>query len=201
MSTRWLGREDAVKVWCAYTHVPAFAAVILPRWHGARGCNQEISVRTKPIALGLAVLMLAGLTADCASKENAFEAARRNERDGTAAASSPQPAATPASVPSDSQAGTPAGSPAKGQALFTAQGCAACHSTGSNTVVGPGLEGVGTRAGTRVEGLGADAYIKQSIRDPGAFLVPGFNNLMPTIYSSLPDSDLNDLAAYLLSLK
>lgn len=168
----------------------------------------EKNVRTKAIALALLALTLASLAAGCSDKKGAFEDARQNERAATAAAANPAPATTaaPVSKGSGSSAATPApaapaGSPASGQALFTALGCVACHSTGSNTVVGPGQQGVGTRAVTRVSGLSAEAYIKQSIKDPGAFIVPGFNNLMPTIYASISETDLNDLVAYLLSLK
>jgi mono/diheme cytochrome c family protein len=165
-------------------------------------------LRTIAIALALFALTLAWLAAGCSDKNNAFEDARQNERAATASAANPAPATTAAPDPkgSSSSAATPApaasaGSLASGQALFTAQGCAACHSTGSNTVVGPGLQGVGTRAVSRVSGLTAEAYFRQSVRDPGAFIVPGFNNLMPTIYASISDADLNDLVAYLLSLK
>jgi cytochrome c2 len=165
-----------------------------------------VNVRTNAIALF--ALTLVWLAAGCSDKGNAFDAARKNEREATAAAANPTPAAPaePVSKSSGSSAATPApaasaGSPASGQALFTAQGCAACHSTGSNTVVGPGMQGVGTRAVSRVSGLTAEAYFRQSVRDPGAFIVPGFNNLMPTIYASISDADLNDLVAYLLSLK
>jgi hypothetical protein len=43
--------------------------------------------------------------------------------------------------------------------------------------------------------------MRQSIRQPGAFLVSGFQNLMPVIYASVSDSDLEDLIAYLETLK
>jgi cytochrome c2 len=47
------------------------------------------------------------------------------------------------------------------------------------------------------------AYIRESILDPSAFLVPGFpDNLMPKTYGELftPD-EINDLIAYLLTLQ
>lgn len=163
-------------------------------------------MRTHAFALALFALTLAWLAAGCSDRKNAFEDARHNELAATAANPAPATPAAPVSKGSGSSAATPApaastGSPASGQALFTAQGCAACHSTASNTVVGPGLQGVGTRAVTRVSGLTAEAYFRQAVKDPGAFLVPGFNNLMPTIYASISETDLNDLVAYLLSLK
>jgi hypothetical protein len=42
-------------------------------------------------------------------------------------------------------------------------------------LVGPSLFGLAERAPSRVPGLEADEYIRQSIVDPDAFVVPGFN--------------------------
>ena len=106
------------------------------------------------------------------------------------------PAATTAPEPTQA----PAGDAGNGQSLFTANGCSGCHSTGTDKVIGPGLAGVLQRAATRVEGMSAEAYIEQSIRDPGAFVVTDFSNVMPTTFGSLPDSDIQDLIAYLSTL-
>ncbi|MDA1257201.1 MAG: cytochrome c [Chloroflexi bacterium] len=89
---------------------------------------------------------------------------------------------------------------ARGQTLFATKGCSACHSTGDNQVIGPGLAGIGDRAVSRVAGLTADSYLEEAIRDPGTFLVEGFANLMPPIFADLPDSEVEELIAYLKSL-
>ena len=81
-----------------------------------------------------------------------------------------------------------------------ATNCASCHSTGDNTVVGPGLAGIGDRAGTLVDGLSADEYIEQSIREPGAFIVDGFPAVMPE-WSHLGDDSIDALVTYLKTLK
>ena len=86
-----------------------------------------------------------------------------------------------------------------GQALF-ASNCTACHSTGSDTRVGPGLAGVGDRAGTRVDGLSADDYIKQSLREPNAYLVDGFAGGMQA-FTTLTDEEIDGLVAYLKTLE
>jgi cytochrome c oxidase subunit 2 len=78
--------------------------------------------------------------------------------------------------------------------------CASCHSTGDNTVVGPGLAGIGDRAGTLVDGLSAEEYIEQSIREPGAFIVDGFPAVMPE-WSHLGDDSIDALVTYLKTLK
>lgn len=100
--------------------------------------------------------------------------------------------------PSDSAGGDPA--VANGKSVFDANACIACHSTGENAVVGPGLAGVGERAATQVAGQSADDYLREAIVDPGAYIVDGFPNAMPGTFGSLPDGDINDLIAYLKSL-
>ncbi|MBI4219328.1 MAG: c-type cytochrome [Chloroflexi bacterium] len=89
--------------------------------------------------------------------------------------------------------GAKPGDPQRGEQLFARKGCSGCHSTGTNTIVGPGLAGVGDRAG-------AEAYITESVRNPAAFVVPGFPNAMPQ-FGTITDQELNDLIAYLLTLK
>ncbi len=91
-------------------------------------------------------------------------------------------------------------SPADGESVFNAN-CVACHSTGTNTIVGPGLSGLFDRAGSSVAGQSADDYVRESLTDPGAFVVEGFQNIMPaTIAASLSSGDLDDLVAYLGTL-
>jgi cytochrome c2 len=109
-----------------------------------------------------------------------------------------QPAAAEATeVPA---ASAPAGDAVNGEAVFQSNGCSGCHSTGDNTIVGPGLKGVGAKAGDRVAGLTADEYLTASIKDPGSFVVDDFQNAMPPIFGSMADSDILDLIAYLKSL-
>ncbi len=88
------------------------------------------------------------------------------------------------------------GDSAAGEVLFS--NCSACHSTGEDTVVGPGLGGVYERAGSRTS-LDADAYLVQSIREPSVYLVEGFAALMPA-FDQLSDQDIQDLIAYLKTL-
>ena len=52
-----------------------------------------------------------------------------------------------------------------GKELFDISGCANCHSTGDERVVGPGLAGVYSRAARR-KVLDADDYIEESLREP-----------------------------------
>ena len=62
--------------------------------------------------------------------------------------------------------------------------------------VGPDLTAVADRAATRVTGLDARAYIRQSLRDPGAYRVAGYSALMPDL--RLTDEQIDSLTAFLL---
>lgn len=81
--------------------------------------------------------------------------------------------------------------------------CAGCHALEPDTIViGPSLAGVGTRAETRVDGYDARAYIETSILNPGAYIVEGFNDVMPKNFGKdLTSADFDAVVAYLLSLK
>ncbi|MHB8629474.1 MAG: c-type cytochrome [Aggregatilineales bacterium] len=97
------------------------------------------------------------------------------------------------------------GEPARGQALFQgAATCSSCHDVANGvTIVGPSLKGVASRAGSREPGKSAADYIHESIVTPNAFIVPGFQpNIMPqTFAQTLSTQQINDLVAYLLTLK
>ncbi|MFN2187306.1 MAG: c-type cytochrome [Candidatus Promineifilaceae bacterium] len=90
----------------------------------------------------------------------------------------------------------------RGQRIFKRE-CTACHSTkpGVN-IVGPSLDGIASRAGTRVDGLDSRAYIYRSITKPSDYVVDGFVDQMPTTFrSSLTDEELDDLINFLLTLE
>lgn len=97
-----------------------------------------------------------------------------------------------------------------GQALFAQSvigsqaGCATCHSLEAGvTIVGPSMAGIGTIAGTRVAGMSAEDYLKESILEPDAYLVEGFPaGVMVQVWEEvLTEDQLNDLVGYLLTLK
>jgi hypothetical protein len=95
----------------------------------------------------------------------------------------------------------------RGREVFTSQSlgaCDVCHSTKPGDVgVGPSLAGVADRAGDRVAGLDAEAYLRQSILDPDAYVVDGFRaGQMLDIYEErLSEDDLDALVEYLLTLR
>jgi hypothetical protein len=64
------------------------------------------------------------------------------------------------------------------------------------------LSGVASRAGTRVADLSAEEYIRQSILDPRAYLVDGFDPIMPeNVIKVLGEDNFEDLVAFLMTLE
>jgi mono/diheme cytochrome c family protein len=92
------------------------------------------------------------------------------------------------------------GDPTKGKALYTAQGCGGCHTfkpAGSNAKIGPDLDNLAADAKKANQGPLA-VYAVESIKNPGAYVVPGFpNGVMPNYGSQLSDQQIADLAAFL----
>jgi hypothetical protein len=65
------------------------------------------------------------------------------------------------------------------------------------------LSQIGTDAATMVPDLSAEEYLGQSIQEPNAFIVEGFQpNIMPQNFSELISPEqLDDLVAFLLAQK
>jgi mono/diheme cytochrome c family protein len=103
-----------------------------------------------------------------------------------------------------------AGNASAGEALFaqtlidTQPGCITCHSLEPGvTTVGPSVANIGAEAETRVSGQSAADYLLSAIVEPQAYVVEGFSaGIMPATYGDvLTEQQINDLVAYLLSLK
>jgi mono/diheme cytochrome c family protein len=89
---------------------------------------------------------------------------------------------------------------AAGKALFASNGCGGCHTfkpAGSNGKVGPDLDNLAADAKKANRGP-LPAYVKESIEDPPAYVVPGFpNGVMPVYKGKLTDAQINDLVKFL----
>jgi mono/diheme cytochrome c family protein len=127
---------------------------------------------------------------------------------GPAATPTPEtpPTPTPLSLSAIQTAlqALPAGDPERGQQVFTAAGCVACHAVVSDVkIVGPSLQGVVTQVGTLRPGYTAEEYLYESIVAPNAYVVADFQpDIMPKVFlDTLPPQDLADIIAYLMTLK
>jgi cytochrome c2 len=104
------------------------------------------------------------------------------------------------------------GDEANGEKLYSqtvigsasAPGCVTCHSLEPDvTLVGPSHAGLANRAGSYIEGMSAEDYLRESITDPDAHIVEGFTpGVMYQNYGTdLQAREVNDLIAYMLTLK
>jgi nitric oxide reductase subunit C len=134
--------------------------------------------------------------------------------------------AAPAPASSAATAATPGARPgsggenpmALGERLFrtAAPACNACHSVAPGVdMAGPSLAGVSARAAQTIasadykgKAKDAQAYIRESIQEPSAYLMPGAMysangvSFMPNTYGkTLTTEQIDQLAAYLSSLK
>lgn len=107
-------------------------------------------------------------------------------------------------------AATPgAGDPNRGKQIIeqVAQPpCGTCHTIpgipGAVGTVGPDLAGVATRASQRVPGESAEQYLRESLVNPNAYVVPGFPSPSPMpSYEALGSQQINDVVAFLLTLR
>jgi cytochrome c oxidase subunit II len=90
-----------------------------------------------------------------------------------------------------------------GQQLYQTLGCASCHGANGEGGRGPTLAGLVGRD-TPLEGgqtVKADeAYIRESILNPGAKVVAGFQPIMPTFQGQVSEDQLVQIIAFIKSL-
>lgn len=91
----------------------------------------------------------------------------------------------------------------QGEGVASSQGCTACHSIDGSASSGPtwvGLYG----SEVELEGGGTakanDAYIEQSIVDPGAEVSAGFSASMPSFEGKISEEDMAALIEYIKSV-
>ena len=91
-----------------------------------------------------------------------------------------------------------------GERLYQgAGGCAACHGLGTrapNLLTDHAGQGaIGARCGNRPQGLSCKAYLYESMINPGAYVVPGFENIMPDVRRQLSADQIWAVIAFLES--
>jgi cytochrome c oxidase subunit 4 len=99
-----------------------------------------------------------------------------------------------------------AASAERGKEVFATIGCVQCHTIkgvpGATATIGPALDGIGTRAASRLPPMTADQYIIESIKHPSSYLVPGYESAqaMPEFESRMNQQQFLDLVKFLESL-
>jgi len=137
----------------------------------------------------------------------------RGEHHARARSAAPAPASTTAPTTTAAPSGslgpvavTPA-LVAGGRALYTADGCVACHSLSGSAGAGPALNGIAGGTVTLADGstvTADDAYLERSIADADAQIVKGYRaGVMPAAVASFDlaakPADVRALVAYLKS--
>lgn len=105
----------------------------------------------------------------------------------------------------------------RGRRVFDGAGCSACHSVEPGVaLVGPSLAGVARTAAERVLEAGyqgeagdAESYLKESILTPNAYIAPPAGkhatpqgqSYMPEAFTTLEEQAVDDLVAYLTTLR
>ncbi|MCA9583012.1 MAG: c-type cytochrome [Myxococcales bacterium] len=94
-----------------------------------------------------------------------------------------------------------------GSKIFASKACGACHSVDGSAGQGPTFKGVWGRTealadGTsvKIEGIDGENYMRESILNPSAKVVSGYNPVMPAFAGILGDAEIDALIAYMKSM-
>ncbi len=87
-----------------------------------------------------------------------------------------------------------------GRKLFQVRGCQQCHSMDGSAKTGPSLLGVFGREAQMADGsivVADENYLRQSILEPNARVVAGYEPVMPTYQGRLEDEEILAIIEYL----
>lgn len=93
---------------------------------------------------------------------------------------------------------------AYGEQLYTAKACVTCHRIDGTPYTGPSFLGIYGVAHKMADGSNVEVdenYIRESILNPQAKVVAGYQPVMPTYQGLLNDRQIDALIAYIKSLK
>lgn len=103
------------------------------------------------------------------------------------------------------QTGVSADPVERGERWYTTYGCNACHSLDGTPGVGPTWQGLYGSQRQFTDGTSTtadDEYLYNSIRNPGATIVEGFQDLMPAnVAADMTDDQINDVIRFIESLR
>jgi cytochrome c oxidase subunit 2 len=91
----------------------------------------------------------------------------------------------------------------RGAQIAQENGCTGCHSIDGTEAIGPTWQGLYGSEVTLADGstvTADDAYITESIHDPGAKIHEGFQNIMPATFADMPEDEIEAIIAYIQTL-
>ena len=94
--------------------------------------------------------------------------------------------------------------PARGERLVNKAGCLNCHAVSGKEKIGPNLQGLYGSKIPLADGktvAGDEEYLRESLEDPGAKIVKGYPNVMPTYKTSMRPEEIRAVVEYLKTLK
>lgn len=105
----------------------------------------------------------------------------------------------------DANGGGVSGTPAEqGEQLVQLQGCVTCHSDDGSDMIGPTFKGLWDKEEKLADGTTVtvdENYIRESILDPAAKIVEGYNNVMTPYEGRISDEEITNIIEYLKTLK
>jgi len=101
--------------------------------------------------------------------------------------------------------GGPSGTPVEqGEALVMQQGCQTCHSIDGSPNLAPSFKGLFGKTEQLDDGSSINVdenYLRESIINPAAKIVNGYNNIMPPYEGLLNDDEVTNIIEYIKTLK
>ncbi len=112
---------------------------------------------------------------------------------------SPAPETVEGETPQAAPQAAARGNAEAGKAVYAENGCGSCHTfgpAGSRGTTGPNLNELEQSAEEANQGT-VEEYTRESIRNPNAYVKPGFPEGVMPAYDGLQPKQLNDLVAFL----
>jgi cytochrome c oxidase subunit 2 len=93
---------------------------------------------------------------------------------------------------------------AAGEKLFQTKACFTCHTTDGKAAIGPSFRGVFGKSETMADGSSVtvdEEYIRESVLNPTAKVVQGFQPVMPTYQGQLKPNEIQALIEFIKGLR
>jgi cytochrome c oxidase subunit 2 len=92
---------------------------------------------------------------------------------------------------------------AQGEKIYSKKACIGCHTTTGAKLVGPSWKGIWGKEESTDHGTVKvdEGYIRESILQPQAKIVTGFPPTMPSFSGQISDQEIDEVIAYIKSLK